>query len=427
VEITKPRWVTRRASRLAAWLLLAASALPGVPGYAHPLGNNTINRQTRLALSGDRLDVRYLMDIAEIPTLVEGQKADANGDGNISAPEWNAYVESWAKTAANGLNVHLDGQTVNLRLLNQRWHLLPGAADLDTLRLEANYSATWPTHRKHAVLHFADTNKPEQLGWKEIWLDTGAHLALAHSSVALHDRSHALTDYSAFIAAPPNELDATAELTFDAALDVATASPTPDRTINEARPHTTMPLSWRLQSWAFFKLGMHHIATGWDHLVFLLGLLLLVNSLPQLIKTVTAFTIAHSITLALAANHWVTPPGSWVEPGIALTIAYVGLVNLLWRKSRHGAWLAFGFGLVHGFGFAGALAETLAESGAAQDHWLVSLLSFNLGIETFQIGLVLLTVPLMRAASRYRWFYSARQLASFGVFSAGLVWFFSRI
>ncbi|MHB8477038.1 MAG: HupE/UreJ family protein [Steroidobacteraceae bacterium] len=60
------------------------------------------------------------------------------------------------------------------------------------------------------------------------------------------------------------------------------------------------------------------------------------------------------ITLALVANHWVTLPGSWVEPGIALIIAYVGLQNLVWRNSRHGAWLARGFGLLHGFGFAGA-------------------------------------------------------------------------
>ncbi|MBA2253450.1 MAG: HupE/UreJ family protein, partial [Nitrospirales bacterium] len=79
-----------------------------------------------------------------------------------------------------------------------------------------------------------------------------------------------------------------------------------------------VPVSWSRHAWPFFKLGMYHIATGWDHLMFLLGLLLLCQPFSQLIKVVTAFTLAHSATLALAANGLITPPGSWVEPAIAL-------------------------------------------------------------------------------------------------------------
>ncbi len=111
------------------------------------------------------------------------------------------------------------------------------------------------------------------------------------------------------------------------------------------------------RGWALYWLGVFHIATGWDHLVFLFGLLVMQTSKRRLVWVVTAFTAAHSLTLALAASDLVSVPGDWVEPGIALTIAYVGMANLL--KFNHGVLLAFAFGLVHGFGFAGALSETL--------------------------------------------------------------------
>ena len=106
------------------------------------------------------------------------------------------------------------------------------------------------------------------------------------------------------------------------------------------------------------------------------------SRLRRLIGVVTAFTVAHSLTLALAANGWVRLPGAWVEAAIALTIAYIGLMNLLGRN-RHGAQLAFGFGRVHGFGFAGALAESMGSQRTHGHDWLVNLAAFNLGIEAF--------------------------------------------
>ena len=142
---------------------------------------------------------------------------------------------------------------------------------------------------------------------------------------------------------------------------------------------------------------------------------------------VTAFTLAHSLTLALAANGWVTPPGSLVEPVIALSIAYVGLVSLVWRECRHSAWLAFGFGLVHGFGFAGALEESLAAQPGARGDWLLGLASFNLGIEVFQVLLVCALVPLLAFAARFAWSGTAARVASFAVLAAGVGWFVSRV
>jgi hypothetical protein len=177
----------------------------------------------------------------------------------------------------------------------------------------------------------------------------------------------------------------------------------------------------------FFLLGMHHIATGWDHLLFLFGLLLLSPSLPHLVRVVTAFTIAHSITLLFAGSGLGSPPGLYVEPAIALTIAYVGFAALLARKTKHGAWLAFCFGLVHGFGFSGALAEALPSGALPSDHWLLSIAAFNLGVEVFQLLLVCTVVPLLRLVARQPWGRKAHQSAAIALLGTGLSVFVVRL
>jgi len=202
----------------------------------------------------------------------------------------------------------------------------------------------------------------------------------------------------------------------------------PQQTASAATSPKYEKNDWRPRAWSFFRLGVNHIATGWDHLVFLLGLLLLRQGLMQIVRVITAFTIAHSVTLAVAASGLIRPPSTLIEPAIALTIAYVGFISLVWKNTRDSAWLAFGFGLVHGFGFAGALAATMAEmSGGGSRHaWLIDLASFNLGIETFQIMLVALSVPLIILMTRFSWAGIARRAASLAVCGVGLGWFFTR-
>ena len=122
----------------------------------------------------------------------------------------------------------------------------------------------------------------------------------------------------------------------------------------------------------FALSGIHHILIGPDHLLFIVGLLLLGGSLRKLVLVVSAFTLAHSVTLSLAALDIVSPPASIVEPAIALSIVYVGIDNLMVRDGRDmRAWIAFAFGLIHGFGFAGCPAgDGFATAGA----WLVAVL-----------------------------------------------------
>ena len=176
----------------------------------------------------------------------------------------------------------------------------------------------------------------------------------------------------------------------------------------------------------FVPSGVHHILIGPDHLLFLIGLLLLGGSVRQLLLVVTAFTVAHSITLSLAVLNVVTPPARLVEPIIALSIVYVGLDNLLARGGRDmRVWIALIFGLIHGFGFAGVLREMGLPSGAL--GW--SLFSFNLGVELGQLAVVLVVAAVL---ARIRiWSAVAGQriavAGSIAVIAAGAFWFVERV
>ena len=143
---------------------------------------------------------------------------------------------------------------------------------------------------------------------------------------------------------------------------------------------------------SFFLLGVEHIATGYDHLLFLLALILCGGNLVSLLMIITAFTLAHSITLGAAALDIITLPSTLVEAVIALSIAYVAFENLFPRFAVSHRWhISFLFGLVHGFGFSSVLKEI----GLPRDSLIWSLLNFNLGVEAGQLVAVLIAVPLL--------------------------------
>jgi len=176
----------------------------------------------------------------------------------------------------------------------------------------------------------------------------------------------------------------------------------------------------------FIPAGVHHILIGPDHLLFLVGLLLLGGTLRQLLLVVSAFTVAHSITLSLAALNIVSPPARLIEPAIALSIVYVGADNLMVRGGRDmRAWIAFAFGFIHGFGFASVLREMDLPRRAL--GW--SLFSFNVGVEIGQL-LIVLAVTSALALLRARSEWAGRQLAFAGslvVIVAGTFWFIQRV
>jgi hydrogenase/urease accessory protein HupE len=177
----------------------------------------------------------------------------------------------------------------------------------------------------------------------------------------------------------------------------------------------------------FLKLGVEHILTGYDHLLFLFGLMVVCRDLRSILTVITCFTVAHSITLALAALDVFRLPGRIVEPMIAASIAYVGIENLFrGDSSKWRSLIAFSFGLVHGLGFADALRELGINSG--RFGIVVPLVGFNLGVEVGQLCVAAIVLPILWNLRRNpvfvrRWV----PVCSVAVALAGSYWMVERI
>lgn len=238
-------------------------------------------------------------------------------------------------------------------------------------------------------------------------------------------------------------------------VDAASAGATPGALAAPAAPASpaqaaaTTPSAWAWPSmWRFIQDGMHHIGQGTDHILFLVSLLLVsvwqrpgrpkawppmsgwlprerwATALPEVLRLVTAFTVAHSITLALAAFGVLSPPSQWVESLIALSVLLAALDNLFPLLHAPRWVVVFGFGLVHGFGFAGALQDL----GLAHSELAAPLLGFNLGVELGQLALVALTLPpacVLRKTRLYRWLHVGG--GSLFIAAMALVWLIERV
>jgi hypothetical protein len=174
---------------------------------------------------------------------------------------------------------------------------------------------------------------------------------------------------------------------------------------------------------SFVALGIEHILTGYDHLLFLVGLLLTGGRLLSLAKIITAFTIAHSVTLSLAVLEVVSLPDRLIEAVIALSIAFVAAENLVDSPTVSRRWLvSFGFGLVHGFGFSSALREL----GLPAHGLLLSLFGFNLGVEIGQALVVAVCLPALLLLRRTRWEKRTVLASSLVILLVGLALFVER-
>ena len=179
-------------------------------------------------------------------------------------------------------------------------------------------------------------------------------------------------------------------------------------------------------------LGIEHILIGIDHLLFVFALLLIVREWRRLVATITAFTLAHSVTLAAATLGWMSAPQQPVEAVIALSIVFLAMEFIHGRQGRPGAaarwpWLiAFVFGLLHGFGFAGALAEV----GLPQQSIPLALVFFNIGVELgqlFFIAVVLALAALLQSLLRPGWMQRLELLAVYTIGSLASFWLIERV
>ena len=179
--------------------------------------------------------------------------------------------------------------------------------------------------------------------------------------------------------------------------------------------------TWWQTMGRFVWLGVQHIATGYDHLAFLLGLLIATASLRSLVKVITSFTVAHSITLGLATFDIVVLPSRFTESMIAASILYVAVENLV-RKQSIDRWkLTFLFGLVHGFGFS----NVLREMQLPRANLALTLFSFNLGVEIGQIVFVVLLFPLLDDLIQSGW-TRLRPAVSVAIGLLAAYWFIQR-
>ena len=324
---------------------------------------------------------------------------DTDRDGTISDAEQQAYAEQ----VRGDLSLAIDGNAVLLRLVSSTFppaeEITGGVGDI-LLTFEAALPAGSPaTHR----LTFANHHQSAVAVYLVNCLvphDAGVH-------VLAQDRSYDQARYQ-----------------LDFSIEAAPVPPTA-ASLPQTPPQTTDPPVLE----TFFWHGVHHILTGYDHLLFISALVLGAATLWDLIKVVTAFTLAHSLTLTLAALNLVHVSGRVVEPLISASIICVALQNIFWPERSRG-WsrlaVAFFFGLFHGLGFAGGLLDVMHQMQTGTV--LLALLGFSLGVEAGHQAVLLPLFASLKVARRVRTGRIARtrfaqalqRLGSAGIATAGV-------
>ncbi len=321
---------------------------------------------------GARVHADIVMRADDAALAVQG--LDSDGDGHVSAGELERARPALKATFFDPLTVTADGDPCVAAL---------DEASLDPpdgVRLRATYTCPHPPSRLHLRFGFLDRMSSDH-----------RHLATVHL--------------------PKGDVDVLAVL----------ARPDVDVEVSGAASHGFVSL---------FRGGVEHILTGGDHLAFLLALVLggtLVadrrTRLGSLVAMLTAFTVGHSVALAVATLGGFAPGARLVEPAVALSVAYVGGENLFTRSVRHRWMLTLPFGFIHGFAFAGGLLPL----GLPRAQLPAALFAFNLGVEGGQLFvLALLLPPLTYVASR-GWYPRLARGLSAAIVLAGLLWFVQRV
>jgi hypothetical protein len=363
--------------RVVAVILLFALAGVAGPAFAHVIG---ISRGD-YALSGAQVRAQLVVRADDAVAAVPG--LDADGDGRVSEAEVARGRSSLNAAFLGALEVRADGARCVPELQNA---LLDPP---DGLRLSGIYACA----RAPRNLHL-------RFGFLDVLPAAHRHLATVHL--------------------PGGDVDTLAVL----------ARPEFDVAVSSGASHGFASL---------LRGGIEHILMGADHLAFLLALVLggtLVLPVNQsgtgerprarvapLVAMLTAFTAGHSASLAIATLGGIAPPARFVEPAVALSVAYVGAENLFARNVSHRWMLTLPFGFVHGFAFAGGLLAL----GLPRAQLPTALFAFNLGVEAGQLAVLALLLPPLALLCSRAWYPPAARIASCVIAVAGLAWFFRRV
>lgn len=351
----------RGAARAAVAALVFAWA-----GSAATLAHEFSRSTARVAVDGRTVRVTIAIGATD---LHQGPPVDADGNGVASVEEFDAAIEPVFAAIKQHYRLSADRAAPTSVLLN-RYGLSGG----NTLRLELQYTFDRPVGALAIDSTLHRLTQPD-------------HRHLVHVTLGRASR--------------------------EAVLDAATT-----RASFDGEAEAMLVTARR-----FVVLGTGHIFTGYDHLAFLVGLLVGASSLLDVVKIVTAFTIAHSVTLGLATFGLVSLPPALIESLIALSIAWVAAENLLMDRIGRRWRITFAFGLIHGFGFSNVLRDMeLPRSALA-----LSLFTFNAGVEVGQLLFVLVAFPLIHRAMRTRWRTPLTLTGSSIVLCLGAYWFVQRL
>lgn len=343
---------------LAAGLLVALAA---PPARGHDLSRST----SRITIAGAAVETALTVGAVDFHL---GPPVDTSGDGRVSLDEIDAAIGPLFATIKQHFQLTADGAPARAITVT-RYELLDGT----TLRLRLRHDFDAPVGAVGLTSTLPTVTQPDH-----------RHLA---SLVRGAEVEQAVLDASATSAR------------FDRGGGVSATT-----------------------AWRFLVLGVEHLATGYDHLAFLVVLLVGAASLRGVIAIVTAFTVAHSLTLGLAAFDLVVLPARAVEMAIAASIAWVAAENVLVEGAAARWRVAFLFGLVHGFGFANVLRDL----HLPRESLVLSLFTFNVGVEAGQLAFVLATFPLLWLLRRSAWREAGTLAASAGVLCLGVFWLVQR-
>ena len=390
-----------------AFLFLAVALV--TRAHAH----TTDTSYARVRIFADHLEVRLTCDIFTLQRIVPD--LDANHDAALSREELRRATPAIQKFFREHVRIELNEAATDLGEPKDPFWPLDAPDPIP--------AAAW--HTNEALVSFGfDKRLASPAKTVALMFDIFRTFGERHSVLGVVEYRGKTTEVVFTLVEP------------DYLFDVAFADPTgtapdakilPSPTQNGKGDAAARPAPHRSNSddspvWRFFKLGIEHILTGYDHLCFLLALIV-VSRLRPLIAIITSFTIAHSITLLLAAFGVVTLPTRFIECSIALTIVYVAAENL-WRSEYGHRWmLTFFFGLIHGFGFA----NTLNPQELPLEAKAKCLLVFNLGVEAGQLAVVVVLLPVSLALANWRHGRRAKMAVSVVVALLGLAWFLDRV
>lgn len=373
--------MTRSVSHLR-FVIAAAAVLCAAAGVAraHPLSQGALDV---VAQPDGRVNVRARITLEEVVITDMLTSVPSSGTGNTTTrPSMRDTYDRHAKYLVEHLEVYLDGKRLAGRVAGVEDELTAAAATQPSTRPLGPDQQHVVYELKYAPAAGTAIEKPSKLELRQDVL-VGVEVAPGVTWEA---------SYVVRITAAGGTVTEGHLLTKDAgvvrALDWSATS------IAGGAPSAPQVNRWQMAR-DYAGHGVHHILSGYDHLLFVSALVLAATGLWDLLKVVTAFTIAHTITLALAALRMVSLPDGIVEPMIAGSIVFVAAQNVLWPKQAKG-WTrlaaAFGFGLFHGLGFAGGLLDAMqAMSGTTI---VLAIAAFSIGVE---VGHQLVVIPLFAA------------------------------